>query len=216
MGPASPPKRPSPGLNLRSTPASVGKTMSSPEVARLDAVIALRDDDLERLNASHERQAARSALSRTGDGLPKASSPVRRPCRTVPGPPGRRRTATSWARRPTRLLRRGSHRLPSTGSQPLSWPGPVTNFGASSGGLWPSLRHANVNPVTVCQRRRRGAPNADYAFGCLAGPSGAIARRLPSTALGAGHSWCRSSHGTATTLPRVVASKRAAGPASRA
>jgi hypothetical protein len=33
----------------------------APEVARLDAVIVLRRDELERLNASHERQAARSA-----------------------------------------------------------------------------------------------------------------------------------------------------------
>ena len=33
----------------------------APEVARLDAVIVLRGDELERLNASHERQAARSA-----------------------------------------------------------------------------------------------------------------------------------------------------------
>ena len=77
-------------------------------------------DELARLNASVDRQAARSAAvtdQRQVD--PRHRRRSRRPSRTVPAPPGQPRTATSGACCPIGLPTfPGSHRLPCASPPP--------------------------------------------------------------------------------------------------
>ena len=135
----------------------------APEAARLDAAIGLRRDEVERLNASVERQAARSAgvtdLRRLSQGFVRLSS---RRSRTVPARPGQPRRASCRACSPIALSVASAKRvLFPLPTMTLAWT--LAELRAHAGGPL-SLLGVVQYVWAVASKRGNAAPNADYVF----------------------------------------------------